>query len=98
MRLLPEEASFFFWAAAQLAPDAREVFAERVASILAGHPDPGPGDCNRAVRAALTGLWEPPVVDDPSRWGRASPRFERVSRSQRGHNRVSEGAIDGERR
>jgi hypothetical protein len=55
MRLLPEEASFFFWAAAQLEPGCRPVFAERVAAILGAHPDPGPGDVDRAVRAALIG-------------------------------------------
>lgn len=38
MTLLPEEASFFFWATAQLAPDVRPVFVERVAAILGAHP------------------------------------------------------------
>jgi hypothetical protein len=58
---LPEaELSFFFAAAAQLEPDLRPVFAERVSAILGAHPDPGPGDVDRAVRQALVGLWTPP--------------------------------------
>jgi hypothetical protein len=48
---LPEaELSFFFAAAAQLEPDLRPDFAERVSAILGAHPDPGPGDVDRAVR------------------------------------------------
>jgi hypothetical protein len=83
MRLLPEEASFFFWATAQLEPSCRPVFVERVAAILGAHPDPGPGDVDRAVRAALVGLWTPPAIEEvlrPSRWDRGAPRFERVSK------------------
>ena len=55
---LPEaECAFFYAVLAQLEPDARPIFAERVARFLGAHPDPGPGDCDRAVRAALFGLW-----------------------------------------
>jgi hypothetical protein len=81
---LPEaELSFYFAALKQLAPDAREVFAARVAEILSAHRDPGPGDVDRAVRAALVGLWTPPAIEEvlrPSRWDRGAPRFERVSK------------------
>jgi len=60
---LPEpECAFFYAALAQLEPTLRPVFAERVAAILGAlRRDPGPGDCDRAVRAALIGLWVPPL-------------------------------------
>jgi hypothetical protein len=65
---LPEaELSFYFAALAQLTPDVRPVFAERVAAILGAHPDPGPGDVDRAVRAALVGLWTPPEAFESAR-------------------------------
>jgi hypothetical protein len=80
---LPEaEQSFYLAVVAQLSPSLRPVFAERVACLLGAHPDPGPGDVNRAVRQALHGLWTPPVIEvrSPARWSRRTPRFERTSR------------------
>jgi hypothetical protein len=79
---LPEaEQSFYCAAVAQLEPTLREVFVERVALLLGAHPDPGPGDVDRAVRQALVGLWTPPAVEvRPARWSRSTPRFERASR------------------
>jgi hypothetical protein len=80
---LPEdELSFYLAAVAQLEPALRPVFIERVALLLGAHPDPGPGDVDRAVRQALVGLWTPPIVEvrSPARWSRRSPRFERASR------------------
>ena len=78
---LPEtELSFYFAVVAQLEPTLRPVFVERVARILGAHPDPGPGDVDRAVRQALVGLWEPPAITEPPRWSRDTPRFERSSR------------------
>jgi hypothetical protein len=78
---LPEaELSFFFAAAAQLEPDLRPVFAERVSAILGAHPDPG---LDRAVRQALVGLWTPPESIElraGPRWDRNAPAFERVSK------------------
>jgi hypothetical protein len=50
---------------------------------LGAHPDPGPGDVDRAIRQALVGLWVPPAVAEvrtPARWSRNTPRFERASR------------------
>jgi hypothetical protein len=62
---LPEaELSFYFAAAGQLEPTLRSVFTERVAGILGAHPDPGPGDVDRAVRQALVGLWTPPAIEE----------------------------------
>jgi hypothetical protein len=84
MTTLPEaELSFYFAALAQLEPGRRPLFTERVARILGALPDPGPGDVDRAVRAALVGLWTPPAIEEvlrPSRWHRGAPRFERVSK------------------
>jgi hypothetical protein len=81
---LPEaELSFYFWAAGQLAPDARPVFVERVAAILGAHPNPDCGDVNRAVRTAFEALWIPPPTEErlrPSRWDRLAPGFERISK------------------
>jgi hypothetical protein len=78
---LPEaELSFYFAAVAQLEPALRPVFTERVALLLGAHPDPGPGDVDRALRQALVGLWTPPAVADTPRWSRNTPRFERASR------------------
>jgi hypothetical protein len=48
---LPEaELSFYFAAPAQLEPARRPVFTERVTRLLGAHPNPGPGDVDRAVR------------------------------------------------
>ena len=50
--------------------------------LLGAHPNPGPGDVERAVRQALVGLWTPPAIEEfqrPPRWDRATPAFERVS-------------------
>ena len=80
MNLPSEELSFFFWAGAQLSPDVRPVFVARVAAVLGAHRDPGPGDFDRAIRAALAGLWVPPAIEEvknASRWNRAVPAFER---------------------
>lgn len=41
------------------------------------------GDVDRAIRAALVGLWVPPA-DEPravSRWARNAPKFEKVSKT-----------------
>lgn len=85
--ILPEiELSFYFWAVTQLDPDARPIFAERVAATLGARPDPGPGDVDRAIRAAIAGLWVPPPMPElrtPPRWHRATPGFERVSKRAR---------------
>jgi hypothetical protein len=84
---LPEaELSFYYAAQAQLEPELRPVFAERVANILDAYApfcEPGPGDVDRAIRAALVGLWTPPsfeVTKSTPRWHRSAPKFERVSK------------------
>jgi hypothetical protein len=78
---LPEvELSFVLAAESQLVPDLRPVFVERVAGSLGAHPDPGPGDVDRAVRQALAGLWVPPAIAEPPRWSRDTPRFDRASK------------------
>jgi hypothetical protein len=83
---LPEdERSFFFAALGQLDPDVRPVFIERVVAILGAYPhcEFGPGDFDRAIRAALVGLWVPPAFEEArgtSRWDRDRPSFERVSK------------------
>lgn len=75
---LPEADVSFFWAAAaQLDPELRPVFVERVVGTLGAHPDPGPGDADRAVRQALDGLWTPPPLEEiriPPRWSRHQVR------------------------
>ena len=54
---LPEaELSFYFAALAQLELARRPVFTERMTRLLGAHPNPGPGDVDRAVRQALVGL------------------------------------------
>lgn len=82
MTLLPEEISFFFWAAAQLPQDVRADFVERVSASLSTHPNPDCGDFNRAMRCAFEALFVPPPDADwcPPRWDRAAPRFELVSK------------------
>ena len=54
------ELSFYFAAMMQVEPALRPVFVERVAQTLGAHPSPGPGDVDRAIRSALSGLWTPP--------------------------------------
>jgi hypothetical protein len=86
MTLPEEECAFYFAAMAQLDPDRRALFAERVANILGAYSpfcEPGPGDVDRAIRQALVGLWIPPAIEEvkaSSRWDRAAPTFERVSK------------------
>jgi hypothetical protein len=76
MRLPYAETSFYFAALSQLDPQMQPVFTERVAGYLGAHPDPGPGDVDRAIRRALVGLWEPPTMEDrPPRWGRSTPSY-----------------------
>ena len=50
---LPEaERSFYFAALAQLEPARRPVFTERVTRLSGAHPNPGPGDVDRAVASS----------------------------------------------
>jgi hypothetical protein len=85
-RLPEEECAFYYAAMAQLDPDRRAIFAERVANILGAYSpfcEPGPGDVDRAIRQALVGLWIPPAIEEVravSRWDSNAPRFERVSK------------------
>jgi hypothetical protein len=59
-RLPDDDVAFYLAAARHLPPHERPIFEQRVAAILRAHSDPGPGDVDRAVRAALAGLWVPP--------------------------------------
>jgi hypothetical protein len=84
VRLPYAETSFYFAALGQLDPAMQPVFTERVAGYLGAHPDPGPGDVDRAIRQALVGLWEPPFTEDHApRWASASPRYEKSSKRDR---------------
>ena len=63
---------FYFAALAQLEPARRPVFTEHVTRLLGAHPNPAPGDVDRAVRQALVGLWTPSTIEEfqrPPRWG-----------------------------
>jgi hypothetical protein len=82
---LPEdEQAFLCCALAQLTPDVRPVFTARLVAYLQALADPGVGDVDRALRAAWTGLWEPPLeTDRPARWTRDTPSFERMSKRAR---------------
>ena len=81
MTLPEDEQAFLCDALAQLAPGVRPVFAARMIEHLQAHVDPGPGDVDRALRAAWAGLWAPPITEtSPPRWSRGAPRFERASK------------------
>jgi hypothetical protein len=56
IRLPDAEHSFVMAAAGQLPPHLRSSFADRVAAIVGAHPDPGPGDFDRAIRSVLLEL------------------------------------------
>jgi hypothetical protein len=78
-----DEQAFLCNALAQLAPDVRPVFTTRMVEHLQVIADPGPGDVDRALRAALVGLWVPPLDTElraVSRWDRDAPGFERSSK------------------
>ena len=87
-RLPEEECAFYFAAMAQLQPEQRVIFAERVANILDAYSpfcEPGPGDVDRAVRAAFDALWIPPPDEETknsSRWI-ATPPGSNASRKRR---------------
>ena len=46
---------FYFAALAQLEPARRPVFTEHVTRLLGAHPNPAPGDVDRAVRQGACG-------------------------------------------
>jgi hypothetical protein len=89
IRLPEDECAFYYAAMAQLEPELRPVFVERVANILGAYSpfcEPGPGDVDRAIRQALVGLWIPPATEEAravSRWDRSDAGFDRVSRMAR---------------
>jgi hypothetical protein len=67
-------------AAAALPAADRPAFYDAVAHQLAGR-EIGDGAVHRAVAAAFQAFWKPPEMPHtPSRWERATPRFERPSR------------------
>jgi hypothetical protein len=82
MTLPGDEQAFLCNALAQLAPDVRPVFTARMVEHLQALTDPGVGDVDRALRAALVGLWTPPELDGQrgSRWDSATPRFDLASK------------------
>jgi hypothetical protein len=77
-----DEQAFLCHALAQLEPDVRPVFTARMVEHLQALADPGVGDVDRALRAALVGLWTPPELDGQrgSRWDSATPRFDLASK------------------
>jgi hypothetical protein len=58
-----DDYSFIAAAARQLQPVQRPIFAERVHALLGNIVEVGPGDVDRAVRAALKNLWDPPQLE-----------------------------------
>lgn len=43
----------------------------------------GPGDCDRAIRQALVGLWVPPSIEEKKatpRWHRRAANFDQISK------------------
>ena len=82
MTLPGDEQAFLCHALAQLEPDVRPVFTARMVEHLQALADPGVGDVDRALRAALVGLWTPPELDGQrgSRWDSATPRFDLASK------------------
>jgi hypothetical protein len=74
------ELSFVLAAQRHLVPGLRPVFAERLATGLAAHADPGPGTVNAVLRTVWSELWVPlPDLERPPRWER-NPRFDKVSK------------------
>ena len=83
MTLPDAELSFYLLHWRSLSRRAGPIFTERVTRLLGAHPNPGPGDVDRAVRQALVGLRTPPAIEEfqrPPRWNRATPTFEWVSK------------------
>jgi hypothetical protein len=86
MTLPEEECAFYFAAMAQLDPELRPVFIARVANTLGAYSpfcELGPGDVDRAIRAAFEALWVPPpdeATKNASRWNRSASSFEKVSK------------------
>ena len=60
--------------------------------------DPGPGDVDRAIRAALVGLWVPPAIEPRTvgRWARNAPRYGSLSKGAvaEGSIKVASAAVD----
>jgi chloramphenicol 3-O-phosphotransferase len=78
-----DEQAFLCHALAQLEPAVQPVFTARLVEHLQVIADPGPGDVDRALRAALVGLWVPPETIElraVSRWDRDTPGFHRASK------------------
>ena len=80
-RLPEEECAFYFAAMAQLEPELRPIFAERVANILGAYSpfcEPGPGDVDRAIRAAFEA-----AVDSAADRGDEAPRRAGIAATPR---------------
>jgi hypothetical protein len=77
IRLTDDQLSAIFTAAKPLAVEARDPFLRDVAALLAHCPEPGPGDVDRAIRAAQARHFRPPVTANGKgtptpTWGRRS--------------------------
>ena len=82
MTLPGDEQAFLCHALAQLDPDVRPSVYGAHGRAPAGFADPGPGDVDRALRAALVGLWTPPDITEWRRsdWDCETPRFDPASK------------------
>jgi hypothetical protein len=81
MNLHPAEAAFYFLAQAQIAPELRPVFVERVVATLGAHPvcELGPGDVDRAVRRAFAAMWVP-LLDETRTFPQALRRSRETAK------------------
>jgi hypothetical protein len=79
VRLPAGDVAFYLAAAGQLPPPERSLFQDRVNASLRAHPDPGPGDVNRAIRARAG-------------WAVVPPRPPRQRNSKRSRQRDTNGS------
>jgi hypothetical protein len=82
--LTEDELSRIFQAAMPIALDRRDAFLEQVAGLLRGCTGPiGPGTVHRAIEQAQRQFFDAPALQQTktsSRWDRAKPAFESVSK------------------
>jgi hypothetical protein len=89
LRLTDDELDSVFRACRPLQPHLRDAFMQRVADILAGENEIGPGAVFRAVRPAQKEFFDPPTLTNDMHGGLIERRV-RLERVERGVLREAE--------
>ena len=70
LKLNDDELDAVFLAARPLQPQDRDPFLQRIAELLRDCGEVGPGDVNRAIRAAQKEFFDPPNLERQGTWSK----------------------------